>query len=124
MFNTVKGQHLQLRCCPELFHSVKQFNIKVAKAYHPIIQKEVDELLVKDATEPLIGDSFTQIYLFFLGVMVVYDPYLILSNLITVIFLHLFGSINLISGKFYHLGWLKPLQLSFHLLKHTVPFQT
>ena len=37
---------------PPYFHNFKQFSIKAATAYHPIIQKAVDELLAKGAIEP------------------------------------------------------------------------
>ena len=48
----VRGHHLQLRSHPPLFHNFWQFNVKVAAAHHPVIQKEVDELLAKGAFEP------------------------------------------------------------------------
>ena len=38
-----------------LFHNFRWFNKKAALAHHPIIQKEVDELLAKGATESSIG---------------------------------------------------------------------
>ena len=47
VINMVKGQHLQLRYQAPSFHNFTQFDIKVAAAHHPIIQKEVDELLKK-----------------------------------------------------------------------------
>ena len=47
----VQGHHLQLRSHPPLFHNFRQFNGKVAVAYHPTIQKEVGELLSKGAIE-------------------------------------------------------------------------
>ena len=40
---------------PSLFHNFQQFSVKVAAAHHPIIQKEVDELLSKGAVEPSSG---------------------------------------------------------------------
>ena len=52
----VKEHHLQLRSHPPLFQNCKQFNIK-AVAHHPIIQKEVDELLAKRAKEPSSGGA-------------------------------------------------------------------
>ena len=42
---------------PPLFHNLWQFNVKVAAAHHPIIQKEVDELLSKGAVEPSSGGA-------------------------------------------------------------------
>ena len=48
----VQDHHLQLMCCPSLFHNFQQFNIKATPGHHAIIQKEVDELVVKDAIEP------------------------------------------------------------------------
>ena len=49
--------HLQLRSCPPLFCNFWQFNVKVAAAHHPIIQKEVDELLAKGVIEPSSGGA-------------------------------------------------------------------
>ena len=51
----VRGHYLQLKDCPLLFYYLQQFNIKAAMDVHPIIQKEVDELLAKDAIELLTG---------------------------------------------------------------------
>ena len=51
VLNMVQSHHLQLRSCP-LFHDFQCFNVKVAVAHHPVIQKEVDELLAKGAIEP------------------------------------------------------------------------
>ena len=53
----VQGHHLQLRSCPPLFCNFWQFSLKVDAAHHPIIQKEVDELLSKGATEPSFGGA-------------------------------------------------------------------
>ena len=53
----VKCHHLQLRSPPPLFHNFKWLNIKAAAAHHPIIQKEVDELLAKGAIEQSSGGS-------------------------------------------------------------------
>ena len=44
VLNMVKGHYLQLRCDLPLIHNFKQFNIKATMTYHPIIQKEADEL--------------------------------------------------------------------------------
>ena len=35
-----------------MFCNFWQFNVKVAAGHHPIIQKEVDDLLAKGAIEP------------------------------------------------------------------------
>ena len=51
VLNMVWGHHFQLRSCPPLFHDFQHFNVKVAAAHHPVIQKEVDELLSKGAIE-------------------------------------------------------------------------
>ena len=48
----VWGHHLQLRSHPPLFCDFWHFNVKAAAAHHPVIQKEVDELLAKGAIEP------------------------------------------------------------------------
>ena len=55
VLNMVKGHHLLLRWHLLLFHIFQLFYIKAAKAHYPIIQKEEDELLAKDAIEPLMG---------------------------------------------------------------------
>ena len=52
VLNMVWGHHLQLRSHPPLFHDFQHFNVKVPAAHHPVIQKEVDELLAKGAIEP------------------------------------------------------------------------
>ena len=52
VLNMVWGHHLQLRSHPPLFHDFWCFNVKVAAAHHPVIQKEVDEPLAKGAIEP------------------------------------------------------------------------
>ena len=58
VLNMVQDHHLQLRSCPPLFRDFWCFNIKVAAAHHPVIQKEVDELLAKGAIEPPGGTGF------------------------------------------------------------------
>ena len=60
----VKGHHLQLRPHPPLFYNLKQFNVKAAAAHHPIIQKEVVELLAKGAIEPSSGGAGFQSNMF------------------------------------------------------------
>ena len=52
VLNMVWGHHLQLRSHPPLFCDFQHFNFKVAVAHHPVIHKEVDELLAKGAIEP------------------------------------------------------------------------
>ena len=54
MLNMVQGDLHQLKCHPLLFINLNHFYIKAAST-HPVIQKEVYELLVSDATEPAIG---------------------------------------------------------------------
>ena len=53
----VQGHHLQLRSHPPLFGDFRHFNVKVATAHHPVIQREVDELLAKGAIEPSLGGA-------------------------------------------------------------------
>ena len=53
----VQGHHLQLRSRPPLFRNFRHFNVKVPAAHHPVIQKEVDELLAKGAIEPSSGGA-------------------------------------------------------------------
>ena len=57
VLNMVLGHHLQLRSCPPLFRNFWHFNVKVPAAHHPVIQKEVDELLAKGAIEPSSGGA-------------------------------------------------------------------
>ena len=40
-----------------MFHNFKQFNIKAAAAHHPVIQKQVNELLAKGAIEASSGGA-------------------------------------------------------------------
>ena len=51
----VRGDNPQLRWHPSLIHNINWFNIKATAVHHPVMQKEVDELLVLGATEPLTG---------------------------------------------------------------------
>ena len=53
----VKDHHLQLRCHHLLFSHFKWLNIKPAKAHKLVIQREMDELLAKGATEVLAGGT-------------------------------------------------------------------
>ena len=54
----INGSHpLQLRSCPPLFCDFQHFNIKAVAAHHPVIQREVDELLAKGAIEPSSGGA-------------------------------------------------------------------
>ena len=57
VLNMLWGHHLQLRSHPPLFHKIWHFNVKVVEAHHPVIQKEVDELLAKGAIEPSSGGA-------------------------------------------------------------------
>ena len=57
VLNMVWGHHLQLRSCPPLFHNFQHSNVKVPAAHHPVIQKEVDELLAKGTIEPSSGGA-------------------------------------------------------------------
>ena len=57
VLNMVWGDHLQLCFCPPLFCNFWQFNVKVVTTHHPIIQKEVYELLAKGAIEPSSGGA-------------------------------------------------------------------
>ena len=85
VLNMVKGQCLQLRHHSLLFCNFEWFNIKAATLHHPIIWKEVDEQLAKDANEPLTGDVvFYSNILLFLNTLVIHDPYSVLSSLITI----------------------------------------
>ena len=84
VLNMVQGHHLQLGSCPPLFCNFWQFSVKAAAAHHPIIQKEVDELLAKGVIEPSSGDAgFCSVCLLFLSILVASCPFLTLSSVIT-----------------------------------------
>ena len=51
------GQHLQLRSHPPLFCDFQCFNVQAVAAPHPVIQKEVQELLAKGAIESSSGGA-------------------------------------------------------------------
>ena len=57
VLNMAQGHHLQLRSHPPLFRDFQHFNVKAAAAHHPVIEKEVDELLAKGAIEPSSGGA-------------------------------------------------------------------
>ena len=56
VLSMVWGHYLQLSSCPPLFCNFQLFNVKEAAAHHPIIQKEVDELLAMGVIEPSSGN--------------------------------------------------------------------
>ena len=72
----VTCHHLQLRCGSLLFCNLKQFNIKVVAAYHPVIQKELDEPLAKGVIEPSTDCAGFYSTVF----VMVYDSDAILNN--------------------------------------------
>ena len=77
VLNMVRGHHLQLRSCPPLFHNFWQFNVKAAAAHHPIIQKQVDELLSKGVIKPCSGGAGFYSNVFVVpDILVVSGPYL------------------------------------------------
>ena len=81
----VKGHHLQLRSHPSLFHSIWQFNVKVAAAHDPNIQKEVDEVLAKGVIKPSSGGAGFYSSVFVVPMCTVASgPYLTLSSLIVI----------------------------------------
>ena len=57
VLNMVWGHHLQLRSHLSSFCDFQHINVKVAAAHHPVIQKEVDDLLAKGAIEPSLGGA-------------------------------------------------------------------
>ena len=57
VLNMFQGHHLQLRSHPPLFPNFWLFTLKAAAAHHPIIQKEVEELLAKGVIEPSSGGA-------------------------------------------------------------------
>ena len=57
LLNMVNGHHLQLRHPPPLFHSFRLFSLKTTPAHHPVIQKQIDELLAKGTIESPTGGA-------------------------------------------------------------------
>ena len=57
VLNMVRGHPLLLRSHPPLFCDLWHFNVKATAAHHPVMQKEVDELLAKGAIEPSSGGA-------------------------------------------------------------------
>ena len=57
VLNMDQGHHLQFRSHPPLFHDSQHFNVKAVAAHHPVIQREVDELLAKGVTESSLGGA-------------------------------------------------------------------
>ena len=137
VLNMVWGYHLQLQSHPPLFHNFQQFNVKVATTHHPIIQKEVDELLDKGAIEPSSGGAGFYSSMFVVpkhtgglwpilnmfgslfSVVIMPSPliyrmliYIFLLLSIIIISYDLFGTLCLISGKFCLFGWPQPLGFS------------
>ena len=85
----VHDHHLQLGSHPPLFHNFWHFNVKVAAAHHPVIQKEVDELLAEGVIEPsFVGGVSVPVCLLFLNILLALDPYLSLRSLV-IIFIYL-----------------------------------
>ena len=83
VLNMVQGHHLQLRSHPPLFCNFWQFNVKAAAGHHPIIQKEVDDLLATG--EPSSGVLVSiSVCLLFLSILVVSGSCLSLSSLIII----------------------------------------
>ena len=64
MLNIITGPHLQFRSHTLLFHSFKWFNIDTAKFHHPVMQKEVNGLLSRDAIELSADGAGFQEYAF------------------------------------------------------------
>ena len=89
VLNMVQGHHPQLRSCPPLFHNFQQFNVKVAAAHHPIIQKKVVSCLLRKQLNPLLVELVSIIAcLWFLSILVASHQYLTWSVLI-IICIHL-----------------------------------
>ena len=57
VLDMVQVHHLQLRSRPPLFHDFQHFDVKEVAAHHPVIQREIDELLAKGVTEPSSGSA-------------------------------------------------------------------
>ena len=75
--NMVWGQCLQLRSHPPLIHDFQQFNVKAAAAHHPVIQMEVDEILLREHLNPLLVVLVSILAcLWCLSILGACDPYL------------------------------------------------
>ena len=82
--------HLQLRCPSLLFCNFKQFNIKAAMDYDPVVQKDLDELLAKGSIQSSSGGaSFCPKVCLVPLLNVGLQPHSVISNSITTCsFLH------------------------------------
>ena len=77
VLNMVWGHHLQLRPHPSLYNDFWCFNVKAVAAHHPVIQREVGELLAKGAIEPSSGGAgFYSSCLWYLSILGAFNPYL------------------------------------------------
>ena len=74
-----------LMSCPPHFHNFKWSYINAVAAYHPTIQKEVDELLAKGAKEPSSGGAgfYPNVFLF-LSIPMASSLYITISSLIII----------------------------------------
>ena len=73
--NMGKAHHLQHRCCPLLVCNFNWFNVKTALVHHPVIKKEVDELLAKVSFNHLLKVlAFTVISTYLVQVHWRYSP--------------------------------------------------
>ena len=57
VLNMVLGHHLKLRSQPPFFLDFWQFNVKAVATHHPVIQRQIDELLAKGVIEPSSGGA-------------------------------------------------------------------
>ena len=77
VLNMVWCHHLQLRSHPPLFRDFQQFNVKAVAAHHPVIEREVDELLLRVQLNPfLVVLVSILVFLWCTGVLGASDPYL------------------------------------------------
>ena len=76
VLNMVQGHHLQLRSCPPLFSDFWHFNVKVAAASHPVIQKELISFLLREQYNlPQVVLVSVPACLWYLSVLGAFDPY-------------------------------------------------
>ena len=116
VLNLVEGHHLQLRAMPPLVHNLQQFNFKLPMVHHPVIQKKVQQLLAEEAIEPSTGGA--GFYSIGLKAACLHTPVVKCHHL----YLHSGWQINLMSGRFCHLGLLHPPRVFTFLTKPIVFF--
>ena len=134
MLSLGKGHHLRLRYHPPLFHISNDLILRLLQVIFLLTRRRWMSYYSRTTlNHQLVVLAFTPIYLWFVSILVIFDPWSIVSNIIatcTCLLLtclpgdrygnfwrHSSDRFFLISGRFSHLGWLQALQFSLNLLK-------